>query len=221
MATMPQRIKGAIKTIESTYEQFDKIRLYLNNFDSIPDEFIRDKIEIHQGDDLKSTGKVFWAMNPDEYHFIGDDDIIYPPTYAEDMIKTLNEYDDKVFVSCGGKILKSGIKGSYFRDISLSFHALKTVDENTFVQVGINCAAVFNTNNVKIDYKKFKYHYMDDIEVALQLQEQKIPVLVRAHKSDYLTYFPPTGFTLHLKYVHNDSTQTEMANSINWVTNKM
>lgn len=218
MATMPQRVKGAIKTVESIYDQADIIRIYLNGYDEIPEEFKRDKIEIYQGEDLKSTGKLFKAMTPNEYYFTMDDDIIFPPTYADDMIKTLKEHNDKAFISCGGKILKKGKKRSYFRDITLSLHALKNVSKNTFVQVIINCSGLFNTNNVKIDYTKFKYLYMDDIEVSIQLQEQKVPALVRAHKANYLIYNEPEGFTLHKKYVNKDKTQTEMVNSINWVT---
>tara|TARA_B100001769_G_C22076910_1_gene580007 strand:- start:444 stop:1145 length:702 start_codon:yes stop_codon:yes gene_type:complete len=218
MATMPQRIEGAIKTIDSIYEQADIIRLYLNNFDVVPEYFKKDKIVVYQGEDLKSTGKVFWAQNKDEYYFCVDDDLIYPPTYAKDMIKKLNEYNDEIVVSLHGKILKKGKKSSYFRDLTLSLHCLKNVSKDTWVHVIGNGVSCFNTNKVSIDYKKFKYNYMDDIIVSMQLQEQNIGALVMAHKIGYLQYTPPTqGRTLHGIYSNKDTTHTQMVNSINWV----
>ena len=216
MATIPPRIKTAIDTINSVYDQSDVIRLYLNNFKTVPKEFIREKIEIHQGEDLRSTGKLFWAMNPDEYYFCIDDDLIYPPTYAEDMVNKLNEYDDKIVVSLHGKRLKEGHKKSYFRSFTMSLHCLGNVNEDTFVHVIGNGVSAFNTNNVKIDYTKFKYHYMDDIEVSIQLQKQNIPALVRAHKQNYLIYNKPKGLTLFEEYNKNDATQAEMINTIEW-----
>jgi len=216
MATMPSRVNTAIKTIESIYEQADIIRLYLNNFNTIPKEFIRDKIVIHQGDDLKSTGKLFWALNKNEYYFCIDDDLYYPPSYATDMINKLNEHSDNIIVSLHGKILTDGKKTSYFRNIRESFHCLNVVTKDRFVHVIGNGVSAFNTNNISIDYKKFKYLYMDDISVSLELMKAGKRRLVMAHKKDYLTYLPPSGETLHSKYVNNDKTQTEMVNSINW-----
>jgi hypothetical protein len=219
MATMPERIDGAIKTIDSIYEQSDLIRLYLNNFDSIPECFKKDKIECYKGEDLKSSGKLFFAYNSDEYYFCVDDDLIYPKTYSDDMIKKLNEYNDNVVVSLHGKILKSGKKNSYFRDLTMSLHCLKEVKKDAWVQIIGNGVSLFNTNKLKIDYKKFKYLYMDDIMISIEMQKQNIGGLVMAHNKDYLTYNPPTiGNTLHSTYVNNDKTQTEMVNSIKWET---
>jgi hypothetical protein len=220
MATMPERIDGACKTIDSIYEQADLIRLYLNNFDSVPECFKKDKIEYHQGEDLKSSGKLFFAKNNnDEYYFCVDDDLIYPSTYANDMIKKLNEYNDDIVVSLHGKTLKGGKKNSYFRDLRISLHCLKEVNTDTWVQVIGNGVSAFNTNKLKIDYKKFRYLYMDDIMISMEMQNQNIGGLVMAHKKDYLKYNPPTkGTTLHSTYVNNDRTQTEMVNSIEWKT---
>lgn len=217
MATMPERVEGAIKTINSIYDQADIIRLYLNNFKFIPEEFKKEKIVIYQGEDLKSTGKLFWAQCKNEYYFCIDDDLIYPATYANDMIKKLNEYNDEIIVTLHGKILKSGKKKSYFKDQILNLQCRGLVKKDTWVHVIGNGVSCFNTNKVSIDYKKFKYNYMDDIMVSLQLQEQKIGALVKSHKQNYLVYNAPTkGRTLHEIYSSNDKTQTEMVNTINW-----
>tara|TARA_R110000822_G_scaffold180648_1_gene320379 strand:- start:1116 stop:1811 length:696 start_codon:yes stop_codon:yes gene_type:complete len=220
MATIPSRFKYALGAIDSIYDQADEIRIYLNNFEEVPEELKREKITTHIGKDLRSTGKLFWSLNPNEYYFCIDDDLRYPSTYAKDMIQYLNAFKDKVYVSLHGKLLNPTPLKSYFRGgVNHSFHCLEGFPNSTFVHVVGNGVSAFNTNHIKIDYTKFKYHYMDDIEVSLQLQKQQIPSLVIAHDPDYLSYedFEKDGIkSLYSQYYNNDSTQTERVNSIKW-----
>jgi len=218
MATMPERIRGAIVTVNSIYKQADKIRIYLNNFKEIPKEFLNDdKIEVViGGQDLKSTGKLFWALNKNEYYFCIDDDLIYPRHYAKDMLAKLNQYNDNIIVSLHGKILMSTPLKSYFRDLEISEHCLKETLNDRNVHVIGNGVSLFNTNNLKIDYKQFEYHYMDDIMVSIECQKQNIPALVMKHKSNYLVYNDPKVKTLFDEFANNDETQTETVNKIQW-----
>jgi hypothetical protein len=220
MATIPSRYQLALKAIDSIYEQADEVRIYLNNFTEVPKELLRDKITTHIGKDLMSTGKLFWALNHDEYYFCIDDDLRYPTTYAQYMISVLNKFNDDICASLHGKILKPTPINSYFKGILNSFQCLAGFPISIFVHVIGNGVSVFNTNKVKIDYSKFKYLYMDDIEVSLQLQQQKIPALVISHDANYLGYEEPNNIegvqTLYTMYHNNDSTQTERANSIKW-----
>lgn len=215
MATMPQRLETCIKTIESIYDQADVIRLYLNNFDKIPEEFKREKIVTIISEDLKSSGKLFWALNKNEYYFCIDDDIQYPETYSYDMINKLNEYNDNIIVSLHGKIMKP-IINSYFRDISHNYHFLQNVEEDVFVDVIGNGVSVFNTNKIKIDYTKFKHHFMDDILVSLEALKQGKRRLVMKHEIGYCKYLNPVGFTLYGLYTNNDKQQTEIINTVKW-----
>ncbi|WP_158967747.1 hypothetical protein [Paraglaciecola sp. L3A3] len=216
MATMPNRFNTCIKTIESIYDQADIIRLYLNNFDSVPEEYIDPKIITHQGKDLKSTGKLFWATNVNEYYFCVDDDLYYPPSYADDMINKLNQYNDDIIVSLHGKNLLDGYIDSYFKGIKHNYRCLDNVSEDTFVDVIGNGVSLFNTNKIKIDWQYFKYHYMDDIMVSISALNQSKRRLVMKHSSAYLKYMKPKGPTLFHEYSKNDKTQTEMVNSVNW-----
>ena len=224
MATIPSRYKIALKAIDSVYDQADEIRVYLNNFEQVPEELNRDKIITHIGEDLNATGKLFWALNPDEYYFCIDDDLRYPPTYAQDMIPYLNALKDKACVSLHGKILNPTPLQSYFKGVKYAFHCLLGFDITAQVHVIGNGVSAFNTNKVKIDYTKFKYYHMDDIEVSLQLQKQNIPAVVIAHNSNYLGSVDPEEIegvkTLHTQYHENDSTHTERINSIKWTFHK-
>lgn len=220
MATQPERIATAIRTIQSVYDQADVIRLYLNNFIDVPREFMSEKIEIHIGEDLRSSGKCFWSLNKDEYYFTIDDDLIYPPTYADDMIKKLNTYDDDIVLSLHGKVLRPKHQGkyypSYFGWLDKNLHCLKEVPQDTMVHIIGNGCAVWNTNNIRIDYKDFDYNYMDDITVSLQAQQQGKQRLVMAHKEGYLIYNPPANRTLHEEFGGNESTHIKVINQVEW-----
>ena len=98
MATIPDRLDIACKAVESVYDQADEVRVYLNNFKEIPKEFIDDKIKTYRGKDLNASGKLYNALNKDEYYFCIDDDLEYPNDYKDYMIRKLNKYDDTIGV---------------------------------------------------------------------------------------------------------------------------
>ena len=220
MATIPSRFKLALKAIDSVYDQADKIRIYLNNFEQVPEELNRDKIVTHIGEDLNAAGKLFWALNPNEYYFCIDDDIRYPSTYVKDMLKNLNFYNDKIFATLHGKILKPTPVTSYFKGWETTLHCLGGFDNSTFINIVGTGVCAFNTNNIKIDVSSFTHNFTVDIETSLQLQSQKIPSLAIAHSSSYLKYEEPNNIpgvkTLYTQHSSNDKIHTEKVNSISW-----
>jgi len=217
MATMPERIDIALKAIESIYNQVDLVRVYLNNFEEYPKDLIDDKIILMIDEDLKSTGKFYWALGENQYYFSIDDDLIYPENYVSEHIELIQKYNNQVAVSLHGKILNKTPINNFFKDgIKKNYRCLKKVTRNVYVHILGGGVSAFNTNHIQIDRKKFKYLYMDDIEVSIQLQKQKIPIIVRKHDSNYLHYLKPNNLTLYEKYMDNDNTHTKIINSVNW-----
>lgn len=217
MATIPERLNSATKTIESIYDQVSIIRLYLNNFESIPEEFRDEKIHTHQGTDLKSSGKVFWASIPNYYYFCIDDDISYPKNYVSYTIKKLNEYDDNVIVSYHGRTYEKNKKiKNYFNDYKKYYHFYHKNEKDVTVDIIGNGVSCWNTNKIHIDINKFKYHYMDDILVSAQAAEQNKKRIVLAHPEKYFTRLQTHNISLYDKYKSNHINQTKMFNSINW-----
>ena len=221
MATIPERIDIALKAVNSIYDQVDQIRIYLNKFDKYPKELIDKKITLMIDKDLRSTGKFYWALEKNQYYFSIDDDLIYPQDYVKEHLEILKKYNDTIAVTLHGKVLNRGPIKSYFKDgIKRNYRCLKDVKRNTYVHILGGGVSAFNTNKILIDRKKFKYLYMDDIEVSMQLQKQNIPIVVRKHKSDYLQYLEPKATTLFEEYMNDDSTHTKMINSIDWKIHK-
>jgi len=74
IATLPEREKQLIKTVESLYNQVDKINIYLNNYTKIPDWCLDVKIRTRMTANVGDQGK--FMFNERGYYFSCDDDII-------------------------------------------------------------------------------------------------------------------------------------------------
>lgn len=123
IATQPSRINVLSKMIDSVYDQFDVIRVYLNEFDSVPEFLNREKITAWQGIgmDLTDNGKFFGMggrrftlvnVEP-EYYFTLDDDIIYPPDYVEKTVENIDKFG--CIITYHGRLLRGkGLR--YYKD---------------------------------------------------------------------------------------------------------
>ena len=102
MATIPQREQELKKTINSSYNQVDEMRIVFNDYPKIPD-WIKEmsKIVPLLNNPDKFTSNSIWLLMNDVngYVFTVDDDIIYPSNYVEVMIKRFNDYSRKVILS--------------------------------------------------------------------------------------------------------------------------
>jgi GT2 family glycosyltransferase len=91
IATYKGREESLKKTIKSLAKQCDHLRIYDNETRDI---------------DLTDNGKFFFLKEYDDpiYFFSCDDDIIYPPTYVNDMIQAIEKFG--TIVSHHGRQLK-------------------------------------------------------------------------------------------------------------------
>lgn len=223
MATIPERIGGAYIAISSIIDQVDVVRVYLNNFSGVPD-FIKNtkKIEyVIGGRDLNASGKHFWSHNPDEYYFTIDDDIIYPKDYVKSYISEMKKYNDKVVLTTHGTIFERKIN-NFYNDLDLEkIHFNEKVLFHRLVTLGGTGLSLRNTNVFKVDLDKFEHHDMDDIEVSIQANQKKIPIVALSHgamKSIDDPALIPRETTIYSKNKENDSMQVERFNSHDWKT---
>jgi len=220
LATTVERYKYALETIESIYDQADIIRVYLNDFNQIPKEFNRKKIHAECGADINCSAKFLWCDEPNQYYFTVDDDIIYPKSYAADVIKNLNKFDDKICITFHGRLYPDKKIKSYFSDKLKVYCFHKTVHESVYVNIFGAGVSTFNSNLIKINRNLFKHNFMDDIEVSMQFMENKIPIVVIAHNENYFKwkdlYKSHNILTLYEKYKNNDELQTARFNEKKW-----
>lgn len=174
LASIPSRIPQLAKTIESLLPQMDIINVFLNNYTTVPEFLYHEKINLEFGDNsLGDTGKFFWASMTPDYHFITDDDIIYPSDYADKMIAKIEQYGRKAIVGVHGINLRftpiTDFHGSTER---FSFHtALK---EDCLVHILGTGTIAYHSDTIRVSVNDFKTRNMADIFFALLGQNQKV-----------------------------------------------
>lgn len=193
LASYPKRKESLKICLENLLKinMIDIIRVYLNEYDNIPDDFPKDnKILYHIGEEnLKDSGKFFWSGDyKNEYYFSIDDDLIYPESYFINHISILNKYNDDIFVTLHGKEMNEN--PSSIIDVSKQYHCLKTLENDEWVN---NCGTgvlVFNNNKFIIPIDLFKSHGMTDVWISTFCQKNEVPILCRSHKFNELEYIP-------------------------------
>lgn len=191
MATYPPRKESLIKSLKNLLkiDIIDNIRVYLNEYYEIPDDLPKHyKITYLIGEkNLKDSGKFYWSGKlKDEYYFTVDDDLIYPKSYFIEHLLLLRKYDNEIFVSLHGKVMLE--KPKLFNDNINSYHCLRDVNEDSWVN---NCGTgvlLFDNSKYSISIDMFKYHGMADLWVSTFCQKNKIPILCRKHSANELDY---------------------------------
>lgn len=224
VASIPEREKKLKATLESILPQADLVHVYLNNYpDNYAPEFLQnEKIFVYRSEaygDRSDAGK-FFNVPENCYYLSIDDDIIYPADYAEKLIAKLKEYHGQIIVSHHGRRLKPGKAKSYYKHKTFIHHCLRHNPVDRWVHIGGTGVMAFDTNYFRPTPDIFKRLHMADIWIGKMAQEKKMPILALAHDSGYIKpQGNAPGTTIFDKHVNNDSIQTSVCNSINWILN--
>lgn len=92
MATYPARSDTLEVVVNRIADQLDKLTVVLNEYSSHPQGDFRSNVDfIIPNEDLKDVGKFLPEVDPDDFVFMFDDDILYPDDY---VTSTLNKIKD-------------------------------------------------------------------------------------------------------------------------------
>lgn len=222
MATMPSRIKALSQAVLSLINQVDELRIYLNEFESIPNFLLHPKITVfrsqeHLGD-LGDVGKFYKAEDIEGYHLTADDDIIYPPDYVNYMVSQVELEGRKAVISAHGRTFSAFPVQSYYRAEGLRISCLKTLDKNINVHVIGTGVMAYHTDTLKIPHRIFKFTNMSDIWVSLYCTNLGIPKIICAHKKGWLTLSTKynSSDSIFSNQFNSDHIQTNVVNSNAW-----
>lgn len=107
LATYPPRTSGLPGVIGALAPQVDVLNVVLNQYQEEPQipQLPNNVNFIIPNADLKDTGKFFPKVDPDDYVFLVDDDISYPPDYVDRTTKWLKTWsNEKVIVGYHGTV---------------------------------------------------------------------------------------------------------------------
>ncbi|CAH1043978.1 hypothetical protein [Halomonas sp. TD01] len=187
IASIPQRVNCLKQTVQSLIDQVDRIGVFLDKYDSVPEflennEKITYKLSSDFSREIGDAGKFYWVDDFDGYYFTCDDDLIYPQDFINRIVKRIQHYNYPVVVGWHGSVILEPFVNYYNKDSRrvFSFGAPRPYDTPVHV-LGTGCMG-FHTSHINVSFADFKSPNMADIYFAVLGQEQRIPFVVIEHK---------------------------------------
>ncbi len=218
IASLPERSGMLRTTVKSLAHQVDIIRVMLNGY-TAPPEWVHDFENLYYVMLDNSTGDAakFYDVEKlsDDYLLTCDDDLAYPKDYAAYMVSKIEQYQRKAVISLHGRTTTAKPVRSYYRSWADSYRCLDKVPKDFRVNVAGTGVMAFHASTLKLRYEWFAIPNMADIWIAKFCSQQNVPLIVAAHKAEYLTNLDPgcTHPTIWHKHFNDDGVQTELYNS--------
>lgn len=192
MATMPSRFPYVGDAVQSIAPQVDRLYLYVNDEGGdIPSIEYPTNVKViksgHHKGDLKDAGKFWGLQQHDEAFYLScDDDLVYPPTYADDLWSQIVERDGRVACGYHGCVAPDGFVESYYDNQKYKVHWRRTLDQPMNVNIlGTGVMGIY-TPAVDIPLDIFRSEPMADLYVAEHFQETKVPCVVLPHPGGWI-----------------------------------
>ncbi len=192
MATIPSRRTMLKDCVTSLLAQCDYVRVFLNNYPDVPDFLSHPRIEVRRSqdwDDRGDAGKMFW-LDKDEsegYRLITDDDLLFPPDFAETMCAKAASHDNRAVYATHGVLLRQPI-AQYYDDQcrAATFHFARRLDEDRAVHIAATNALCMHSSAVKMRWPDFMYCNSADIWLALYAQREGLPLFTPARPQGWV-----------------------------------
>ena len=172
IATMPGREIYLAETLKSLQPQFDEIHVYDNGKEDV---------------DLTDNGKFFFLKKYTQpiYYFTCDDDIIYPPTYAKDMINEIER--TKSIVTIHGRKLGGKSNTYYFNPLNICYHCAGDCPKREILDVCGTGVTAFRTDYFNpVDLYKSQDKRMADLVFSLEVVNQGKKIVLMPHSKEYI-----------------------------------
>jgi hypothetical protein len=216
LATIPSRRHAVVHAIDSLFPQVDEVVVYVNGeMEPLPE---RPGLRVIMGGpDLGDAGK-FAPVPTEGYHLACDDDLYYPPDYAEATIRGIERYGRKAVVSWHGGVILGPVESYYRGGRSPYFACLRDVAGDNPVNVPGTGVLGYHVSTVPSPgTEPFRNGYMADIWMALYLQARAVPVVVLAHRAGWIRHLLiDLDDTIYARYAQRDEEQTRVVNAHAW-----
>ena len=212
LATFPARRANLEAVVASLLPQCHILRVYLNEYDHIPDCLKAENIRVTLGrdaaGDIKDNGKFFSvADHPEGYHVFADDDLCYPPDYVARIVAGIRSFGFRAIVGLHGTIYQEPL-GSYIHDRSVLPYYRES--RHVFVdQLGTGTAG-YHTTTFTPPFSVFETAGTCDLWFARAAAERGVPLVALARPDQWLTSMGEVGDSLFLQAKRDDSLQTEL-----------
>ena len=191
IATYPARYKQLQKMLPTILEQFDEIRVCLNDYDQAPQFLKHDKIIVAIPPvNLTDNGKFMFIeiADKDELYCTLDDDILYPKNYRRTLEEAHKCYPEAILTFHGRK-LKGKFK-TYYKAGHTAYRCLGTVHKDSKIDIAGTGVTAFVPFEGCSQIALFKEQKMSDIVFSLQAAYQKKEIICLRHKQGWIKAIP-------------------------------
>lgn len=179
LCSIPSRVESLKDTVKSILPNVDRLHVFLNNYDFVPDFLNDNKIIVARSQDYGDYGasnKFFWSDKIYNcYHFVCDDDLIYTQEYFKIMKNAIDKSQRKNIYSFLGAILFDKEKFTDYYKSKISFHMRTKRLEEIPVHICGTGVLAYHTSSIIVSINDFKYKNMADIWFGVIGQKQKVP----------------------------------------------
>lgn len=198
LASIPERERSLQQTVASLLPQVDRLGIYLNGYDSVPDFLHDPRIDVARSEetgDRGDAGKFFWSDAGDfDYHLACDDDLLYPPDFAATMVAACDRHGRRALVGLHGALMREKPAG-YYGHTAKRFHCLADVTGDHDVHV-IGTATLCWHRSIPVTPDIFRAPNMADMWLSAWANERDIPRVVVAHEKGWVRAMKPAGGTI-------------------------
>jgi hypothetical protein len=217
MASLPDRRKTLIKSLNSLIEQVDTVQIAVNyDLDPLQKNLARaiPNVKFIEHDNSLQDGARFINANAKPgYCLVCDDDIFYPPDFVQTMINWHTVVGG--FVTVMGKVLKPRPLQSYYKGWAANYRTFDKIDQLQRVDIPGCCGILWHTKEVTVNESNMIIPN-SDVCVGALAKELSIPCHVVPHAADWLTNLmpelPKDTLSIFGKYRKNDKIQTDYIN---------
>lgn len=192
MASIPSRRGMLADCVNSLLVQCDRVRVFLNNYPDVPDFLKHPRVDIRRSqdwDDRGDAGKVFWLEQDKKpgYRLIVDDDLVFPPNFAEVMCGKVAAKDKKAIYATHGVLIRQPVINYYDnRSRAATFHFGRELLVDRSVHIGATNALCLHSEAISMRWADFKYCNSADIWLALHAREKGLQVLTPARPRNWV-----------------------------------
>lgn len=183
IASMPGRELGLERVLEILVPQADEIFVYLNGMTQVPPRLSDwDNVRYFVGPDYGDRAKFLFLKDFEGYYLTCDDDIDYASYHVQSLVDGIERYGRGAIVGWHGSIFQQGFAEFYnaaHRRV-LSFRFAR--GEDTGVHLLGTGASGFHTSTIRLRFEDFDYPNMADVFLAIEAQQQEIPMVVLKHE---------------------------------------
>jgi hypothetical protein len=179
LATIPGREAALEQALASLRPQVDRLHVMANGFTEPPAAAARyaDVVICDPTGKLGSAAKLNWARSWVGLYLACDDDFIYPPTYAQDMLRAVQRWKGRALVAASGRVIADGT----FLGATAAWH-INAETPGAWVNYPGGATMAFDTR-LKIP-NRLPTLNEEEADLAVHCQRAGIPIWLAKHGPD-------------------------------------